>query len=860
MTECGRTARRFSILLAGAFLALAPVGYLHADPEGGMPVERLDHSDLQVLYASDGQVGCREATPDEAELFGRGSERVPLHVIASPDREMAALQTTGLRIVLRGTAQLEAYPQAKAVFLRAAAVWEALIRDPVTVVIDVDFGPTRFGEAWPSSSVLGSASSQVLGSDTYYGIMRDAIQAKSPALPQLPSGSLPTDLGGTQRTFSPSPVLRALGLISSTADPATESQWGSPPNIGFNSNFAFDVTPDDGVDQTRYDFLSVAVHEIGHVLGFTSGAGAKELYPDSTLTASAWDFFRLPQATTTSAFPSTPRTMTSGGDPAFFSGSSKLSVSTGRPDATGGDSRQASHWKDDYYTGYYIGIMDPTIAKGVRQNVTTADRLALRAIGWDIAANIPTISNAMTTKALPLQGCSPLPTAISAFSPTDPSAYVYFHIKGQSQGESLSVFWYAPDGSQYWKDSWDPLDASSEFCLSAGINIAGQPPASQPGTWRVRVFSNVQPDVPYVDLAFQIAPASATIPSISNAVTAKSVPDPLCSGYASPVSSFPSTDGSVFLYYRVSGFAASEVLSVQWIDPMGSTYRRASWSPLSTQYSYYCMSDRIDLAGSPASQKAGPWRIRIAADRVPGIVLAELSFVVNPPATDVSAGTWLLTSSARIEGIGAFWRTDLTIRNNGPASAIVLIKFLGHSGDGRGGPERLLPINSGELLSWQDVLKNLFSLESDYGPILIRSNSTRLAILAENFTPGGGGTYGQAVPALSASNLISGAPRAILGVRQNSNFRTNLMLASAVESHVDVDIRLLSPAGGTLASRRVPLGPLSRAQFNVATDFGISNLDGGVLLVSSPTPGALVGAYASVIDSVTADPRTLLPQ
>jgi hypothetical protein len=97
-------------------------------------------------------------------------------------------------------------------------------------------------------------------------------------------------------------------------------------------------------------------------------------------------------------------------------------------------------------------------------------------------------------------------------------------------------------------------------------------------------------------------------------------------------------------------------------------------------------------------------------------------------------------------------------------------------------------------------------------------------------------------------------------VRQNASYRTNLMLASAVESPVDVDILLLAPTGSSLGSKRVRLGPLSRAQYNVANDFGASNLDGGVFLISSPTPGALVGAYASVIDSVTADPRTLLPQ
>jgi|GEM_PF-3409047 len=818
------------------------------------------HSAVQIVVMDGDEVSCRDASPYEARTLGRRPDGIELHVLTSPERELSAMQSAGLRVVLRGTPQLEAYPQAKAVFLQAAAVWENLIRDPITVVIDVDYGPTRFGEAWPSASVLGSTSSQYLGSASYYRILRNALQAKNKSLPQFPPDSLPTNLGNTEEVWTPSPVLRALGLISATADPVNESSFGDPPSIGFNSNFSFDVTPSDGVDSTKYDFLSVAVHEIGHALGFVSGAGYTELYPDESLYATAWDFFRFDQSVSVTTFGTTPRHVSSGGEPVFFAGGSKFQFSTGRPDGTGGDTRQASHWKDDSISGSYIGIMDPTLSRGVRKDVTTADRLALRAMGYDIAASMPTISNARMTTAVPTTGCSPLPTSVSAFAATDGKAYLYFHISGATPGEVLTALWYGPDGKEYARHSWSPLDAVGEKCLWSWIGVAGQPPASQPGNWRARVFSSVNTDVPYLDLAFQILPAATPAPIITNAMTAKALPDPVCSALPTSAAAFTTTDSAVHLYYRVSGFQESEVLSVVWIDPNGSVYRRASWSPLSRQYSYYCMPDKVSIAGTAAAQRTGTWEIRVSADRLPDVVLLRLNFTISPASTDVSAGTWLLTSSARAAGAGAFWRTDLTVRNNGTVAASVLLKFLGHSGDGRSGAERLVTVSPGALVGWKDVLSSLFGLESDYGPILIRSSSAQLAILAETFTPGGGGTYGQAVPALPTSALVSGAAKSILGVRQNASYRTNLMLASAVASNTDVDVSLFSSTGSLLASRRVRLGPLSRAQFNVATDFGVSNLDGGAFLVSSSTPGALVGAYASVIDAVTADPRTLLPQ
>jgi len=50
---------------------------------------------------------------------------------------------------------------------------------------------------------------------------------------------------------------------------------------------------------------------------------------------------------------------------------------------------------------------------------------------------------------------------------------------------------------------------------------------------------------------------------------------------------------------------------------------------------------------------------------------------------------------------------------------LTTVRFLGHSGDGLGGPEVEVPLEPGQTRTYPDVLASLFGLEGDYGPILV---------------------------------------------------------------------------------------------------------------------------------------------
>jgi hypothetical protein len=174
-----------------------------------------------------------------------------------------------------------------------------------------------------------------------------------------------------------------LGLVNSdpTFDPPS---YGPPPAIGFNSAMNFDFDASDGIDAGKYDFEAVVTHEIGHVLGFVSAVGQRELNPSCELAVTVWDIFRMRPGVTMGGLATLDRILSSGGAQVFFEGDSELQLSTGRPDGSGGDGLQPSHWRDDSVVGQRIGIMDPTLPAGAHQTLTFNDLAALDLFGYTL--------------------------------------------------------------------------------------------------------------------------------------------------------------------------------------------------------------------------------------------------------------------------------------------------------------------------------------------------------------------------------------------------------------------------------------------------------------------------------------------
>ncbi|MBA4012475.1 MAG: PEP-CTERM sorting domain-containing protein [Phenylobacterium sp.] len=337
------------------------------------------------------------------------------------------------QIILNNLGGVEEGTAAYKGFSIAADFWSKRLTNNVTINLDVGFsvlGPGILGQAGSNTAVvpieLAKGQILALGDSQLDAIAGANLPVLNPgaygygALDVLTSGyKLPTGEGvntatrvldsdlGANNSFlnANSANLKALGFTG-FGDAADGS-------IEFSNQYKFDFNPNDGIAADSIDFIGVAVHEIGHALGFVSGVDIYDLLgsPNGGLAndptyalvnlndyavASVLDLFRY-----SSGPGGTVLDWSVGGNP-FFSIDGQNPYQNGNfsTGSFNGDGRQASHWKDNASGLPSLGMMDPTVAYGQMGRVSSLDLAAFDAMGWNIDYGVLGSGRSFSTKEI----------------------------------------------------------------------------------------------------------------------------------------------------------------------------------------------------------------------------------------------------------------------------------------------------------------------------------------------------------------------------------------------------------------------------------------------------------------------------
>ncbi len=207
------------------------------------------------------------------------------------------------------------------------------------------------------------------------------------------------------------------------------------------------------------------------------------------------------------------------------------------------------------------------------------------------------------------------------------------------------------------------------------------------------------------------------------------------------------------------------------------------------------------------------------------------------------------------------WRSDVAAVNRSSTSTTVTLSYRSVTDSMTATYGTTLA--AGGTVVWRDVLVAVLGLAAgatNKGTLHV-SADVPLVVASRTYNQVAAGTYGQFVPALTVTGVLTAGVTGVLPLlSQGSAYRTNAGIANLSTSGTcSVRFRLFGPTGLQLGNP-VTLSALAGRFFQQDVIFNAAaagSHDDAYATVEVLTPGCTAWAYASVIDNATGDPTTV---
>lgn len=212
-------------------------------------------------------------------------------------------------------------------------------------------------------------------------------------------------------------------------------------------------------------------------------------------------------------------------------------------------------------------------------------------------------------------------------------------------------------------------------------------------------------------------------------------------------------------------------------------------------------------------------------------------------------------------GTGSQWATDLEINN--PSINTVSYKFLWlPRGTDNSAPTEsaVYTLAPGASASYENIVGEVFGV-SAFGALAVASDAATDIVMSRTYNVSATGTFGQSIDGILADFLIpANQTERVIFMDENDATRANLGLLNGTAAPIEVKVQRHDAQGNTLGEvQTVALAAYSNTQVNRVMQ-AYAPVTSGYVDVWTDTVGGGFLAYGSVLDNVSSDPTTVMPQ